>query len=76
MYCCLVALSFESIKEQRICVKSCFKVRKTAAETHSMLREAYDNDALSHTMTYKWFKHFKNERTSADDNQLSGQPST
>jgi hypothetical protein len=34
----------ESIKEQRIFV--CFKVRKTAAETHNLLREAYGDDAL------------------------------
>jgi hypothetical protein len=66
----------ESIKEQRIYVKSCFKVRKTAAETHSMLHEAYDNDALSHTMAYEWFRCFKNERTLMDDNEWSGQPST
>jgi hypothetical protein len=34
------------VKEQRICVKLCFKVGKTAAETH-MLREAYGDDASS-----------------------------
>jgi hypothetical protein len=27
-------------------------------------------------MTYEWFKHFKNGRTSMDDNEQSGQPST
>jgi hypothetical protein len=67
-------LSKESIKEQRICVKSSFKVRKTAAKTHSMLLDAYSG-ALSHTMTYKWFKCFKNEGTSKDDNEWSGWPS-
>jgi hypothetical protein len=43
----------ESVKEERICVKFCVKVGKTAAEAHSMLCEAYGSDALSHTMTYK-----------------------
>jgi hypothetical protein len=32
----------ESVMEQRICVKFCFKVGKTAAETHIMLHEAYN----------------------------------
>jgi hypothetical protein len=64
------------VKEQRICVKFCFKVGKTAAETHSMLHEAYDNDVLSQTMTYEWFRHFKNWRTSVDDNEWSGCIST
>jgi hypothetical protein len=40
-----------AVKEQRICVKFCFKVGKTAVETHNMLHEAYGNDALSQTMT-------------------------
>jgi hypothetical protein len=45
----------KSVKEQRICVKFSFIARKTAAETHSMLHEAYSYDALSQTMTYEWF---------------------
>jgi hypothetical protein len=49
----------ESVKEQRMCVKFCFKVGKPAAETHNMLREAYGNDALSEMTTYEWFKRFK-----------------
>jgi hypothetical protein len=49
----------DSVKEQRICVKFCFKIVKTAAETHNMLREAYGDDALSQ-ITYEWFKRFKN----------------
>jgi hypothetical protein len=64
------------VKEQRICVKLCFKVGKTAPETHNMVHEAYSDDASSQTTTYKWFKHFKNGTTSTDDGERSGQPST
>jgi hypothetical protein len=32
------------IKEQRICVKFCFKLGKTTVETHRMLCPAYDDD--------------------------------
>jgi hypothetical protein len=45
--------SMESVKEQRICIKFCFKVEKTAAKTHNMMCEAHSYDAWSQTKTYK-----------------------
>ena len=33
------------VKEQRICVKFCFKLNKTAAETYRMLKEAFGEKA-------------------------------
>jgi transposase len=63
----------ESVKEQRIYVKFCFEVGKTGAETH-VLCEAYRDGGLSQTMTYEWFKRFKNGRTSMDEDR-SGRPS-
>jgi hypothetical protein len=35
----------EHVKEQRVCVKFCFKVGITDAEAHNMLSEAYSDDA-------------------------------
>jgi hypothetical protein len=63
----------ESVKEQRICVIFCFRVVKTVAQTHNMLHETYSDDALSQTMTYEGFTHFKNGRISTDENEWSGQ---
>jgi hypothetical protein len=71
--CCI---QYGVVKEQRICIKFCFKVGKTVTETHSMLNEACSNDAMSQTTISEWSKHFKNGRTSTDDNKQSGQPST
>jgi hypothetical protein len=62
----------QSLKEQEISVKFCFKVGKTPVETHNMLREAYSDDASSQTTIYKWFKHFKNGRISMDVYEHSG----
>jgi hypothetical protein len=56
----VVTLNVELVRVQRICVKLCVRLRKTAAETHIILREAGSDDALSHTTTYRWFKYFKN----------------
>jgi len=59
------------VKEQWICIKFCFKLDKTAAETHRILREAFGDNALRQTQTYEWFKHFKNGKMSVDDEELS-----
>jgi hypothetical protein len=64
----------KSVKEQKICIKLWFKVRKTDTKTCSMLYEASGGDASSQTTTYEWFRHFKNGRTSTDDKQC-GRPS-
>ena len=36
------------------CIKFCFKLRKRAAETHKMLKEAFGDNALGQTQTYEW----------------------
>jgi hypothetical protein len=64
------------VKEQPICIKFCFKLGKTASETHIMLKEAFGDNALGHTQTYEWCKCFKNGWMSVDDEERSGSPST
>jgi hypothetical protein len=59
------------MKEQRICVKFCFKLGKTAVETHRILREAFGDNALGQTQTYERFTRFKNGRMSVDDDEPS-----
>jgi len=36
------------VKEQQICTKFCFKLGKTPAETHKMLKEEFGDKALGH----------------------------
>ncbi|PNF14609.1 hypothetical protein B7P43_G12122 [Cryptotermes secundus] len=64
------------LREQRFCIKFCFKLGKTAAETHQMLKQAFDDKSLGQTQTYDWYKRFKNGRISTDDDDRSGRPST
>jgi hypothetical protein len=47
VYTSAVHQSMKCVKEQRICGKFCFRVGKTAAETHNILHEAYGDDAWS-----------------------------
>ncbi|PNF21909.1 hypothetical protein B7P43_G03600 [Cryptotermes secundus] len=58
------------------CVSVSFKLGKTAAETHQMLKQAICENSLCQTQTYSWYKRFKNGRTSTDDDDRSGRPST
>ena len=55
------------VKEQRTCIKFCYKLNKTATETHWMLKEAFGEQALSQARTFEWFKRFKDGRKSVEN---------
>ena len=57
-------------KEQRVGIKFCFLLGKSAAETVLMLQEA-----LSKTRAYEWYSHFRGGEMSCEDQPRSGQPS-
>ena len=69
-------IEMAAVKEQRICMKFCFKLNKNAAETHRMLKEVFGDQALSQARTFEWFKRFKDGRESMEDRKHSGRPST
>ena len=73
---CVCNIEITDFKEQRICIKFCFKLNKTTAETHQMLKEAFDEQALSQATTFEWFKRFKDGRESVEDRKHSGRTST
>jgi len=53
--------------EQRICLRFCFRLGKTAAEAHKMLQKAFKEEALSHTEVFEWFEQFKRGEMSVED---------
>jgi len=59
------------VKEQRICIRFCIKLSKTASETHGMFKEAFGDNALGQTQTYERFKRFKNRWMPVDDEEGS-----
>ena len=69
-------IKMADVKEQRISIKFCFKLNKTAAETHRMLKEAFSEQTLSQARIFEWFKHFKDGWESVEDRKNSGRPST
>jgi hypothetical protein len=64
------------LKEQRICVKFCFRLVKTASETHEMLKTAFGDNAMGRTQSFEWLCPFKREETSVEDSERSARPST
>jgi histone-lysine N-methyltransferase SETMAR len=62
--------------EQRACVKLCFLLEKTAAETIVMLQQAFKDDAFGKSQVYEWFSRFKNGNMSIKGLPRPGRPST
>jgi hypothetical protein len=61
--------------KEHICVKFCFKLRKTASQTHDMLKTAFSDNAMGRTQTFECFFRFKSRETSVEDCEHSGCPS-
>jgi len=57
-------------------MKFCFKLQKSAKETHKKLRLVYGDVAVTMKTVYKWFKWFRNGCELAEDEERSGRPST
>jgi hypothetical protein len=47
------------LKEQRVCIKFCQKLGKTATETYEVLQQAFEETALSRSKTFVWYSHLK-----------------
>jgi hypothetical protein len=64
------------LKEQRVCIKFCQKLGKTATKTYEMLQQAFGETALSRSKTFDWYSRFINGRNSIDDDPHTDRPST
>jgi len=62
--------------EQRINMKFCFKVQKSAKETHEMLKLVYGDAAVTMKTVCKWSERFHNGCELVEDEERSGHPST
>jgi hypothetical protein len=62
-------------EEQHVCVKFCSKLGKTLVETFELLKQAYGEECMSRKQCYKWFKQFKEGRTSVSEDPRPGRPS-
>jgi len=61
--------------EQRVNIKVCVKLGKTATETLQLLRDAYGDEALSRARVFGWHMRFVLGTVSVEDDTRSGRPS-
>ena len=67
-------IEMADFREQRACIKFCFKLGKTATECYEMLKTAFGEQAMGRSQTFQWFSRFKAGRTWIDDDEHSGRP--
>ena len=67
-------IEIADFREQRACIKFCFKLGKNATERYEILKTAFGEQAIGHSQTFQWFSRFKACRTSSDDDERSGRP--
>ena len=64
------------INEQRVCIKFCLKLGKNATETYTIIKTGFVDNSLSRSVTFEWFKRFKDGRQSTKDDPRPGRQST
>ena len=62
--------------EQRINIKFCVKLGKTATETLKMLRDVYGDSSMSRTRVFEWHKRLVEGRKDVEDDPKLGRPCT
>ncbi|CAI9587884.1 unnamed protein product [Staurois parvus] len=62
--------------EQRMNIKLCVKMGKSASETLVLLKEAYGEHSMKKSSVFEWHKRFKEGREDVHDDARSGQPKT
>jgi hypothetical protein len=62
--------------EQRVCIKFCVELGKSATEIIEMIREAFGELYLSRAAVLEWHSRFKAIRVSVEDDECPGRPST
>ena len=55
------------VHERLINMKFCFKLQKSAKETHEILKLVYGDAAVTMKTVYKWFERFRNGCESVED---------
>jgi len=63
-------------KEQRVCIKFCVNLGKSAIGNLTMIQQAFRDQSLSHVQVFQWHDRFKTGCTSVDDDEHTGRPTS
>jgi len=63
-------------KEQRMCIRFCANLGKSATETLTMIQQAFRDQSLSREQAFQWHAGFKTGRTSVNNDEHRGRPTS
>jgi len=72
----VVIFTVHQRKEQQVCIKFCANLGKSATETLKMIQQGFGDQRLSRTQVFQWHTRFKTSRTSIDDDEHTGSPTS
>ena len=68
----MAVFTVDQREEQRVCIKFCANLGKSATETLEMIQQGFGDQSLSSTQVLEWHARFKTGRTSVDDDEHTG----
>ena len=66
----------DQINEQRVCIKVCASLGKSATETLTMIQQAFGDQSLSRAQVFQWHARFETGLTSVGDDEHTGRPTS
>jgi len=67
-------IKMADFREQRACIRFCFKLGKTATECYEMSKTAFGDRAMGSSQTFQCFSRFKAGGILIDDDERCGRP--
>ena len=64
----------EQRKEQRVCIKFCANLGKSATETLEMIQLGFGDQSLCRAQVFQWHARFRTGRKSVDVDERKGDP--
>ena len=72
----MAIFTMDQRKEQRVCIKFYANLGKSATETLEMIQQGFGDQSLSRAQVFQWHARFKTGRTSIDDDESTGRPTS
>ena len=63
-------------KEQRVFIRFCANLGKSATETLEIIQQGFGDQSLSRTQVFQWHARFKAGHKSIDDDEHTGRPTS
>jgi len=63
-------------KEQRVCIKFCASLGKSATKTLAIIQQAFGDQSLSRARMFQRHARFKTGHTSVDNDEHTGRPTS